>query len=65
MPILGFGVYQIPPGDTERAFEQSLQRLGLDHVDLYLIHQPFGDVYSFWRAMERLHAERLARSEAG
>src|SRR5215216_24110 len=102
MPILGFGVYQIPPEDTERAvtealavgyrhldtaaayqneeavgraiaasgvprqdlfvttklwiqdapaedntmraFEQSLARLGLDHLDLYLIHQPFGDV---------------------
>ncbi len=119
MPILGFGVYQIPPQDTERAvthalelgyrhidtaaayqneeavgravrrsgvprhelfvttklwiqdpgegnarraFEQSLHRLGLDHVDLYLIHQPFGDVYSFWRAMEQLHAEGLARA---
>ena len=119
MPILGFGVYQIPPDDTERAvtealevgyrhidtaaaygneeavgravaasgiprdqvfvttklwiqapgednarraFEQSLERLGLDHVDLYLIHQPFGDVYSFWRAMEQIHAEGLARA---
>jgi 2,5-diketo-D-gluconate reductase A len=119
MPILGFGVYQIPPDDTERAvadalevgyrhidtaaayrneeavaravrasgiprdelfittklwiqrpgeerarraLEQSLQRLGLDHVDLYLIHQPFGDVYSFWRAMEQAHADGLARS---
>jgi 2,5-diketo-D-gluconate reductase A len=119
MPILGFGVYQIPPDDTERAvtealevgyrhidtaeayrneeavgravrasgiprnelfittklwiqqpgennarraFEQSLQRLGLDHVDLYLIHQPFGDVYSFWRAMEQAHGEGLARA---
>jgi 2,5-diketo-D-gluconate reductase A len=52
------------PGEdnARRAFEQSLQRLGLDHIDLYLIHQPFGDVYSFWRAMERLHAERLARA---
>ena len=31
-------------GKTRAAFERSLQRLGLDHVDLYLIHQPFGDV---------------------
>jgi 2,5-diketo-D-gluconate reductase A len=119
VPILGFGVYQIPPEDTERcvsdalevgyrhidtaaayrnerevgkaiaasglprdevfvttklwihqpgeelarrALEQSLERLGLDHVDLYLIHQPFGDVYSFWRALERAHAEGLARA---
>jgi len=119
MPILGFGVYQIPPDDTERAvsealevgyrhidtaaayqneeavgravahsgiprdelfittklwmqqpgehnarraFEQSQERLGLDHVDLYLIHQPFGDVYSFWRAMEQLQADGLCRA---
>lgn len=119
IPILGFGVYQVPPEDTERvvadalevgyrhldtaaayrneeglgravaasgiprdelfvttklwihepgeanarrALEQSLERLGLDHVDLYLIHQPFGDVYSFWRAMEAARSEGLARS---
>ena len=119
MPILGFGVYQIPPKETEAAvatvlevgyrlidtaasyqneeavgravhrsgiprdeifvttklwiqepgeanakaaFERSLERLGLDHVDLYLIHQPFGDYYSAWRAMELVHAEGLARA---
>lgn len=119
MPILGFGVYQIPPEDTERAvaealevgyrhidtaaaygneravgralrasaiardelfittklwihssgedgtrrlFEKSLERLGLDRMDLYLIHQPFGDVYSSWRAMEKLYGEGLARA---
>ncbi|MFI8951603.1 aldo/keto reductase [Streptomyces sp. NPDC053750] len=37
---------------TERAFDRSLDRLGLDHLDLYLIHQPFGDYYGAWRAME-------------
>lgn len=119
MPILGFGVYQIPPKETEQAvanaldvgyrlidtaasygneegvgralrdsgiprdevfvttklwiqnpgeaiardaFERSLERLGLDRVDLYLIHQPFGDYYSSWRAMEQIHAEGLARA---
>jgi 2,5-diketo-D-gluconate reductase A len=119
MPILGFGVYQIPPDETEEAvsaalevgyrlldtaasygneeavgravrrsgiarddlfittklwiqkpgeasaraaFERSLGRLGLEYVDLYLIHQPLGDYYSFWRAMEALHAEGLARA---
>jgi 2,5-diketo-D-gluconate reductase A len=119
MPILGFGVFQIPPDETEQAvatalkvgyrhldtaasyqneeavgravrssglprhelfittklwiqdpgeanaraaFERSLERLGLDQVDLYLIHQPLGDYYSSWRAMEQLHAERLVRA---
>ncbi|MET9673095.1 aldo/keto reductase [Streptomyces sp. NPDC006482] len=120
MPILGFGVYQIPPEQTERAvtdalaagyrlldtaaaygneeavgraiknsgipreelfvttklwvqdapaqentgraFEASLSALGLDHLDLYLMHQPYGDVYGQWRAMEALHREGLVRA---
>ncbi len=119
MPVLGFGVYQIPAEETEQAiatalevgyrlidtaasygneeavgralrgsgiprdelfvttklwiqnpgevrakaaFERSLERLGLDHIDLYLIHQPLSDYYSFWRAMEQLHADGLARA---
>jgi 2,5-diketo-D-gluconate reductase A len=120
MPILGFGVYQIPAEETEkavsdalaagyrlldtaagygneeavgrairasgiareelfvttklwiqdapaeentrRAFDASLQRLGLDHVDLYLIHQPYGDYYGEWRAMQDLHREGRARA---
>jgi 2,5-diketo-D-gluconate reductase A len=123
MPILGFGVYQIPPDETQaaveaaltagyrhldtaaaygneeavgaavrasgiareelfvttklwvqhaptgsvedetrRAFESSLTRLGLDYVDLYLIHQPLGDYYSEWRAMQELNKEGLARA---
>lgn len=44
------------------AFERSLGKLGLDHVDLYLIHQPFGDYYGSWRAMERIAAEGLSRA---
>src|SRR3954452_5369669 len=119
MPALGFGVYAVPPEETERvvtdalaagyrhldtaaayeneaavgraiaasgiprdelfittklwvadagednarrAFDRSLQRLGLDRLDLYLIHQPFGDYYGSWRAMEKLHAEGAARA---
>ncbi|MFI8350308.1 aldo/keto reductase [Streptomyces sp. NPDC085596] len=120
MPLLGFGVYQIPAGDTERAvsealaagyrlldtaaaygneeavgraikssgiaredlfittklwvqdapaeentrraFETSLNKLGLDHLDLYLMHQPYGDVYGQWRAMEALNREGLAKA---
>jgi len=37
------------------SFQGSLNRLGLDYVDLLLIHQPFNDVYGAWRAMEELH----------
>ena len=119
MPILGFGVFQIPPEQTEQAvtdaldvgyrhldtaaaygneeavgravassgiprgelfvttkmwvqdagednakrlFEESRTKLGLEYVDLYLIHQPFGDYYSSWRAMQDLHKQGLIRA---
>lgn len=40
---------------AKAAFERSLNKLQLDYLDLWLIHQPFGDVYGAWRAMEELH----------
>lgn len=42
---------------TKRAFSRSLHRLGLGYLDLYLIHQPYGDVHGSWRAMEELYKE--------
>lgn len=47
---------------TLKAFELSLKRLNLDYLDLYLVHQPFGDYYGAWRAMERLYKEGTIRA---
>src|ERR687891_244717 len=47
---------------ARRAFEASLERLGLDAVDLYLLHWPQERRLESWRVLEELHAERLARS---
>lgn len=119
MPLLGFGVYQVEPKETERVvldaieagyrhidtaaayfnetevgnalkksgvarsdiflvtklwlnaagyeaakaqFERSLNRLQTDYVDLYLIHQPYGDVHGAWRAMEELYEAKRIRA---
>ena len=52
------------PGEAnaKAAFERSIDRLGLDHVDLYLIHQPVGDYYSAWRTMQQLLADGSVRA---
>jgi diketogulonate reductase-like aldo/keto reductase len=47
---------------TLKAFENSLKRMQLDYIDLYLIHQPYGDVYGEWRAMEELYQQGKIRA---
>ena len=47
---------------AKRGFARSMERLGLDSVDLYLIHQPYNDYYGAWRALEELYAEGKAHS---
>lgn len=47
---------------TQRAIDQSLRRLQVDYLDLYLIHQPFGDVHGAWRAMEEAYRQGKLRA---
>lgn len=47
---------------AKQAFETSLEKLGLEYIDLYLIHQPFNDYYGSWRAMEELYEEGKIRA---
>ena len=47
---------------TKIAFENSLKKLGLNYLDLYLVHMPFGDYYGAWRAMEELYRAGRVRA---
>ncbi len=48
--------------NLKEAFARSLDKLGLDYLDLYLIHMPLGDYYGAWRAMEELYREGKVRA---
>lgn len=55
-------IHQMGYEKTMEAFQDSLDKLGVSYLDLYLIHMPFGDYYGSWRAMEELYADGKIRA---
>ena len=55
-------IQQMGYENTKAAFEESLKKMGLEYLDLYLVHMPFGDYYGSWRAMEELYKEGRIRA---
>lgn len=48
--------------DALRAFDKSMKNLGLDYLDLYMLHKPYGNYYAAWRVLERLYREGRIRA---
>ena len=48
--------------DALRAFDRSMKALGLDYLDLFLLHKPYGNYYAAWRAVEKLYEEGRIRA---
>lgn len=48
--------------DALKAFDRSMHNLGLDYLDLYLLHKPYGNYYAAWRALEKLYKEGRIRA---
>lgn len=55
-------IHQMGYERTKAAFNDSLEKLGLDYIDLYLVHMPFGDYYGSWRAMTEFYKEGKVRA---
>ena len=55
-------IHQMGYERTKAAFNESLEKLGLDYIDLYLVHMPFGDYYGSWRAMTEFYKEGKVRA---
>ena len=47
---------------AKRGFENSLQRLGLDYLDMYVVHQPYNDYFGAWKALEELYDQGRVRA---
>lgn len=55
-------IHQMGYENTKAAFQESLRKLGVSYLDLYMVHMPFGDYYGAWRAMEELYKDGKIRA---